>query len=87
MTKFHFEKTEKKFIYKLYGVVSKIKNKNTFVAKCLNKDDIWYQINNDSFKIINNNFIKEENNLYIYSNLISKTSNSLILKYGSSANS
>ena len=62
MTKFHFEKTEKKFIYKLYGVVSKIKNKNTFVAKCLIKDNIWYQINNDSFKIINNNFIKEENN-------------------------
>ena len=62
MTKFHLEKTEKKFIYKLYGVVSKIKNKNTFVAKCLTKDNIWYQINNDSFKIINNNFIKEENN-------------------------
>lgn len=62
MTKFHFEKTEKKFIYKLYGVVSKIKYKNIFVAKCLNKDNIWYQINNESFKIINNNFIKEENN-------------------------
>ena len=61
-TKFLFEKTEKKFIYKLYGVVSKIKNKNTFVAKCLIKDNIWYQINNESFEIINNNFIKEENN-------------------------
>lgn len=61
-TKFLFEKTEKKFIYKLYGVVSKIKNKNTFVAKCLQKDNIWYQINNESFEIINNNFIKEENN-------------------------
>ena len=61
-TKFLFEKTEKKFIYKLYGVVSKIKYKNIFVAKCLNKDNIWYQINNESFKIINNNFIKEENN-------------------------
>ena len=61
-TKFYFEKTEKKFIYKLYGVVSKIKNKNTFVAKCLQKDNIWYQINNESFEIINNNFIKEENN-------------------------
>ena len=61
-TKFYFEKTEKKFIYKLYGVVSKIKNKNTFVAKCLQKDNIWYQINNELFEIINNNFIKEENN-------------------------
>ena len=61
-TKFTFEKTEKKFIYKLYGVVSKIENKNTFVAKCLIKDNIWYQINNELFEIINNNFIKEENN-------------------------
>ena len=47
---------KEKIIYKLYGIITKIKNENHYVAFCINYDEnIWYKYDdNKEIKQMNN---------------------------------